>query len=329
MKCLLTLAILMFFALSTPGAALAGTSVQKLKDPAQNNSDYNAIFEEIISQGGSATSDLIALLAEKTPLDLVEAKRHWGAKVTAMNILSELSAQEALDILKDMLENSDNLSVINNAARTIGRIGGNKAYQILEDVFVNAQNLRYTQNDARLRASIAGLGLCGNKKATGLLAGVMKNPNNDEIIQIYAAGSLGLLGSQDGLDAATAGLGSTDPYIRLAATRALGLIGSPSSVPALSKLTRPDVDYVYRKSAQLSIAQIETAQLPDDNKIVYIQHQLINHPQITDFIQWGTMKLKKMNTPKAKKALEDLTTGNAPDFEALRHAAKVRAKTMT
>jgi HEAT repeat protein len=156
----------------------------------------------------------------------------------------------------------------------------------------------------------------------------MGNLGNDEMIRIYAAGSLGLLGSKDGLDVATVGLDSSDEYVRLAATRALGLIESDSAIPALKKLTRPEVDYIYRKSAELSIAQIETAQLSDDNKIVYIQHQLVNHAQITDFVQWGTLKLKHMNSAKAKKALEDLTTDNSPDFDALRHAAKVRAKTM-
>jgi len=328
MKRLLTLTILLFFGLSAPGAVLAEKSVQKLKGSVKNYSEYNAIFEEIINQGSSATPDLIALLKEPSPKNTDEAKRHWDAKVTAMSILSEINAQEALDILKDMLENSSSLSAINNAARTIGRIGGDKAYQILADVYENARNLRYKQSSERLRAVIVGLGLCGNKKAADLLTEALKNPNNDEMIRIYAAGSLGLLGSSEGFEVAAAGLNSNDPYVRLAATRALGLIGSTSAVPALSKLNRPDVDYVYRKSAQLSIAQIETAQLSDDNKIVYIQHQLVNHPQITDFVQWGTMKLKKMNTPKAKKALEDLTTDDSPDFEVLRHAAKVRAKTI-
>jgi HEAT repeat protein len=328
MKRLLTLTILLIFGLSTPGAVLAEKSVQKLKGSVKNYSEYNAIFEEIISQGSSATPDLIALLAEQAPKNANEAKRHWDAKVTAMSILSEMNAQEALDILRDMLENSDSLSAINNAARTIGRIGGNKAYNILAEVYENAQNLRYEQSSERLRAVIAGLGLCGNKKATTLLKDAMTNQGNDEMIRIYAAGSLGLLGSKAGLDVAGAGLNSNDPYIRLAATRALGLIGSTSAVPALSKLNRSNVDYVYRKSAQLSIAQIETAQLSDDNKIIYIQHQLVNHPQVTDFVQWGTLKLKQMKTPKAKKALEDLTTDDSPDFEVLRHAAKVRAKTM-
>ncbi|RJP90513.1 MAG: HEAT repeat domain-containing protein [Desulfobacteraceae bacterium] len=328
MKRLLTLTIMLLFCLSTPVAALAQKPVQKLKGAVRDFSDYNAIFEEIIDQGKTATPDLIALLKEAPPANADDANQHWNAKVTAMNILSEINAQEALDILKDMLENSGSLSAINNAARTIGRIGGNKAYKILEDVFVNAQNLRYDMSNERMRAVIAGMGLCGNKKAGRFLSEAMNNSSNDEMIRIYAAGSLGLLGSKAGLGVATAGLDSDDEYVRLAATRALGLIASSSAVPALRKLDKPDVDYVYRKAAKLSIAQIETEQLSDDNKIVYIQHQLVNHAQITDFVQWGTMRLKKMKTPKAKKALQDLTTDDSPDFKVLKHAAKMRAKTM-
>lgn len=328
MKRLLALTIMMLFGLGTPGAVLAEKPVQKLKGQFKNHSEYNAIFEEILDQGNTATPDLIALLKEAPPAAAEEAKRQWDAKVTAMNILSEINAQEALPVLKDMLENADNLSAINNAARTIGRIGGNKAYKILEDVYVNAQNSQYDMSNERLRAAIAGLGLCGNQKAVRFLSEAMENANNDEMIRIYAAGSLGLLGSKAGLGIAATGLDSDDEYVRLAATRALGLIGAVSAVPALSKLDKPDVDYVYRKAAKLSIAQIETEQLSDDNKIVYIQHQLVNHAQITDFVQWGTMRLKKMNTPEAKKALQDLTTDDAPEFRVLTHAAKMRAKTM-
>lgn len=328
MKQLLTLIVVLMFGLSAPTMVMAQRPVQKLKGQFASFAEQSAAIEEIIDQGDGATPDLIALLGEESPKDAYEARRHWDAKVTAMNILGEIKAQDALSILKDMLENSDSLSAINNAARTIGRIGGNKAYKILEEVYVNAQNFRYDQNDERLRAVIVGLGLCGNKKATPLLKEAMGNLNNDDMIRIYAAGSLGLLGSRDGLGVAAAGLNSDDPYVRLAATRALGLIGSSSAVPALSKLIRPDVDYVYRKSAQLSIVQIETEQLSDENKIAYIRNQLVNHPRITDFIQWGTQTLKKMNTPKAKKALLEIATDDAPEFEVLRNAARIRVKTM-
>lgn len=328
MKRLLPLVAVLVFSLSAHGAAMSATPSQKLKTHPRNIAEANAVIEEIIDHGDSAAPDLIAFLAEQPPAGPEAAQRHWAAKVTAMNLLGELKAQDALEPLKDILENSDSLSAINNSARTIGRIGGGKAFGILEEVYADAEKGLYDQGGERLRAVIAGLGLCGNKKAAALLKAAMENPGNDPMIRIYAAGSLGLLGSKDGLDVATEGLNASDPYVRLAAVRALGLIAAPSAVPALKKLSGANVDYVYRKSARLSIAQIETEQLTNDNKIVYIQHQLVNHPQTTEFVQWGTLRLKQMNTPKSKKALEDLTTDDAPEFEVLRHAAKIRAKTM-
>ena len=329
MKRVATLALVLIMGLSAPAAVLAEKPVEKLKSRFASQSELNAIIEEIVDQGDSATPDLIALLAEDAPKDAYTARQHWNAKVTAMNIMGETKAKESLDILQDMLENSDDLSAIYNAARTIGNIGGNRAYKILKEVYQNAENLAYQNlNDERLRAAILGMGLCGNKKAIPFLRDALENPNYSQMVRIYAAGSLGLLGSQDGLGIAQAGLSSDDPYVRLAATRALGLIGAASAIPDLNELALPEMDYVYRKSAALSIAQIETGQRSDADKVAFIRDQLIKHPRVTDFIQWGTLKLKKMNTPEAKQALLELAAEDAPEFEVLKHAAKIRAKTM-
>jgi HEAT repeat protein len=125
------------------------------------------VFEEILNQGDQAVPDLIALLQEKiSTADPDAARRHWGAKVSAMNILSEMKAGDALAVLKDMLENSEDLSAVYNAARAIGSIGGNNAFQILEEIFTNAGNFRYAENNQeRKKAAITGMGLCENKKA--------------------------------------------------------------------------------------------------------------------------------------------------------------------
>lgn len=329
MKKVSAILIFFLFGLSLSVPAMAKKPVEKLKDPVKNFTEYDARFEAILDLGISVIPDLIELLAEdEDSLNEEDAKRLWGAKVTAMNILSELNAKEALNILKDMLENSDDLSAINNAARTIGRIGGNQAFKILQEVFINAQNFQYSYNEDRKRAVIAGLGLCGNKKAAGLLLDAMSNYNNDEIIRIYAAGSLGLLGSNDGLDIATAGLTSDNPYVKLAAIRALGLIGSATSVSSLTDSTDPHIKYIYRKAAKLAVTQIEAEQLSGNDQIQFIYDQLVKHPKVTEFVLWGTMKLKKINSPGAKKVLKQLSNENAPEFAVLKHAAKMKLKTM-
>ena len=330
MKRLLTIVMISLVALSAPGALLAKTSVQKLKDPVRNMAEYDLVFEEILDQGDTAVPDLVGLLQEEVPtLNTDDAKKQWAAKVTAMNILSELKAQNSLVVLKDMLENSDNLSGINNAARTIGNIGGNNAFKILEGVLINAGASRYAANNVeRKKAAILAMGLCDNKKAVPYLMGELNDPRNDEVTRIYAAGSLGLLGVKDGLGTAEEGLNSADPYVRMAAIRAMGVIGSAASLPALKGLTGNNVDYVYRKSASAAIFQIETEQLPDGKKPAFIQQNLMKNPGSTEFVQWGTLKLKKLGTPAAKKALLEMAAQNDPDHGVLKSAAKARAKRM-
>jgi HEAT repeat protein len=330
MKWFLAITLILIFALTGPASLLAKSSVQKLKDPVTKFAEYDLVFEEILDQGDQAVPDLIALLQEQiTTSDPDQARRHWGAKVSAMNILSELKAKDALAVLKEMLENSDDLSAIYNSARAIGSIGGNNAYQILEAVFIAAGSFRYAENNQeRKKAAITGMGLCENKKATPYLIAEMNNVNSDEVTRIYAAGSLGLLGVADGLSVATAGLGSNDEYVRMAAVRALGIIGSTSSISNLTPLMASNASYVYRKNAKVAIFQIETAQQPDDKKVEFIQKQLMKDPKTTELVQWGTYKLKKINSPAAKKALEDMTLLDGEDFATLKQAAKVRAKTM-
>ncbi len=330
MKWLLAITVILIFTLTTTSPLSAKSSVQKLKDPVTKFAEYDAVFEEILDQGDGAVPDLMVLLTEPiTSSDPETARRHWAAKVSAMNLLSELKAKDALPILKELLENSDDLSAIYNSARAIGNIGGNHAFQILETVFVNAGSFRYAQNNQeRKKAAITGMGLCENKKAIPYLMAELNNPNSDEITRIYAAGSLGLLDVTQGLSVASAGLESQDDYVRLAAVRALGVIGDNSSMDPLNKLLDPDTPFVYRKSAKVAIFQIQTKQLPEADKVRFIQTQLMKHPETTDFVQWGTLKLKKINTPAAKKALEELSALDGPEYITLKNAAKLRAKTM-
>jgi HEAT repeat protein len=328
MKRFSAITLILIFALTLPATLLAKSSVQKLKDPVTKYAEYDLVVEEILNQGDQAVLDLIALLQEKiTTTDPDEAKRQLGAQVCAMNLLGELKAKDALAVLKQLLENEDNLSAVYNSARTIGSIGGNNAFQILEEVFVNAGSLRYADNnEERKKAAITGMGLCENKKAIPYLIAEMNNVNSDEVTRIYAAGSLGLLGVADGLSVATSGLGSNDEYVRMAAVRALGIIGSTSSISDLTPLL--DSTYVYKKNAKVAIFQIETAQLPDDKKVDFILKQLMKDPKTTELVQWGTFKLKKINTSSSKNALESMSLLEGEDFATLKQAAKVRAKTM-
>ena len=302
--------------------------VNKLKEPANSSEENNEQVEEILAMKDLAIPDLIALLSEEMENDPEKSKQQWSAKVTAMNILSELKAEEALPVLKAMLETSDSVSAINNSARTIGRIGGENAFIILDQVLSNTQNSMYTFNNERRKAVIAALGLCENRKAVPLLMEELENRSNDLMLQIYAGGSLALLGRNDGLPVVTEALSSDDGNIRLAATRALGLIGAQSSVSSLNSLTKSENKYIYRKAARLSLIQIEEKNLTADKKTAYIREQLIRNHGLTEILQWGTLRLKKINTNDSKNALLNLSGLSSPDSAALKHAAKMRLMTM-
>jgi hypothetical protein len=109
-------AALILLILTVPFAALAGSSVSKLKH-AGSPSEYGAIFEEILDQGDASVNELLALLKEEVPAaDPAAMEKDWAARVTAMNLLGEMKSQSALNLLGDMLENSDNVSAIYNPA---------------------------------------------------------------------------------------------------------------------------------------------------------------------------------------------------------------------
>lgn len=321
--------ILLLLILAMPVAAAAKSDVEKLKDPVNHPREAIHRMAAVLYQGDAAVDDLIALLRETPSLvDPSADQRLWAAKVTAMNILGELKAQKVLGLLQEILEYAEDPSAITNAARTIGNIGGSRAFASLKQVLQNARKDRYTNNEERKRAVILALGLCEDKRAIPLLIDELNNLNNVQRTRIYAAGSLGLLGNVKGLDVATSGLDSDDPYVYVAALRALGLIGSPASVPALIRKTAPDVSYFERKTAGLALVQIRTAQLTGDEQVEYLFSQILANPRTTEFIQWGTLKLKKLNTPGARKALQRLADEDSEDFSDAKHAAKMRLKTM-
>lgn len=316
---------LLILGLAAPAVLHGAVPAQRLKGRFASAAEQQAVILEIVDQGPRATADLMALLREEAPLDPQAAMQQWQGKVSAMNLLGELRAQESLDLLGGMLQRADTPSAIHNSARTIGRIGGAKAFRILAAAY---RANRSAQRPERLRAVLAGLGLCGDKRAIPMLKEALANHGLDVVIRVYAAGSLGLLGSQDGLEVATLGLKSEDPDVRLASTRALGLIGAPYSIEELSQLARPEADFVSRKTAQLAIAQIETEQLPDADKPAHLRQLLLDHPRSTETIQWGTDRLKRLGSPAAKKALQELAALEGADQRALKGAAMLRAKTM-
>ncbi|MBU2488391.1 MAG: HEAT repeat domain-containing protein [Proteobacteria bacterium] len=303
--------------LCLPAMASAGPAVAKLKGPAAQTDQYGAIFEEVLAEGDAAVADLLALL---------EGPEALAAKVTAMNLLGELKAKDALEALAGILETSDNASLIVNAARAMGEIGGNRAFKLLADALDGANANRQADSATVKKAAILGLGLTGDKKAVNLLLAELDDYNNDEIVRIYAAGSLGLLGSDAGLDTATAGLDSADPSVRLASLRALGLIASAGSEAALDELAGPGSKFVVRNAARLALVQVKAARMGNGEKVGFLKDNLLGNPRASELVAWGTRELARTASKDAKDALKEMAGKQGPEYSALRRAARIKGR---
>ncbi|MCP3944271.1 MAG: hypothetical protein GY710_22725 [Desulfobacteraceae bacterium] len=312
-----------------PPISFAKGEVSRLKENFSSLEQYRNVIEDIADQGDSAVLELIELANEKTwTKSAKQIRKNRNAKVTALNLLGEIASASALDTLEQILIYSDNPSLIINSARAIGNTGGKKSFKILKKALRGANKGIYSRSNKIKQASIIAIGLCGDKRGIKLLRKELNNPDNSEITLIYTAGSLGLLGENEGFDIAAKGLKSLTPRIRLSSIRALGIIDTVSSEKLIEPFTFFDVKMTYKKTARLSMAQLECNKASKDKKAEMIQNYLTSNPKTTDFIQWGTRKLKKMNTDKSREILQDFSRLEAPKYSLLRHAAKIKLKTL-
>ena len=149
--------------------------------------------------------------------------------------------------------------------------------------------------------------------------------NNDDLIRVCAAGSLGLLGDQSGLQVALKGTDSTDPQLRLRSIEMIGAIGAPSAVKQLEEIINSHAPYVYKVAAKTSMMMIEAHQLSDQELIKYLTENLVKFHRMAAFVWWGTSRLKALNTEESRKALQFLTEAEEP---FLRDTARLKLQTM-
>ncbi len=318
--------VILALLLVLPAAAFAGSPVSRLKDTFTSYNAYEDALEAIVDQGAAAIPELMAIAGQDAPADPAAALAHHRARATAIQLLGDQNAVAALPLLTQILRTSTDVSAVNNAARAIARMGGASAYKILADTLALVNKSPDALFVERKKAVIVGLGLVGDKKAIPLLTAELNNAKNSLLVRIYAAGSLGLLGRQDGKALVTAALDSADPNVRLAAIRALGLIGSSTSTADLSSFTIPQEHRVIRQAAMLALSQIKAHGQPEASRAAFIKQEIMRNFGAADFVQWGTMSLKRMNTAEARQALKDMSGLTAPDYQHLRRAARLRMK---
>ncbi|MCI5157088.1 MAG: HEAT repeat domain-containing protein [Candidatus Electrothrix sp. AUS1_2] len=301
--------------------------IQQPENPVEEiNAEKLQSVDEMLEHGEKAVPALIKILQTRAASpSSTESLEEWRHTVNVMDMLAEWKAEQALDVLNQMVTTSDDLSAIYNAARTIGKIGGNTAFTTLTAVLTEPDNPQDENVTHRKRAAILGLGLCGNTKAVPLLIQEMQDKENDDLIRVCAAGSLGLLGDQSGLQIALEGTDSTDPEIRLRSIEMLGAIAAPSAVEHLEGIINSQAPYVYKLAAKTSMMMIEAQQLSDQEQIKYLSENLVKFHRITAFVWWGTSRLKALNTEESRKVLQALTKAEEP---FLRDTARLKLQTM-
>ncbi|MBI5843443.1 MAG: HEAT repeat domain-containing protein [Deltaproteobacteria bacterium] len=310
-----------------PALAPAASPVSRLKDPATRHADADSILEQILDQGAGAVPELTTMAGQASSGSDVESfQRSHRARVTAITLLGDMNAASAIPTLAAIVKSSGEVSAINNAARSMGRMGGAAAYAALSGILAYVNQAPDALAFERKKAVIMALGLCGEKAAVNVLLAELNNTKNAMLVRIYAAGSLGLLGNKAGLALATSGLDSNEPAIIMAAIRALGAIGSSSSIADLTPFTAKQENRTFRMAAMLSISQIKAAALAETQKAAFIKQELTRNFGSSEYIHWGTGALKRMKSAEAKKALEGLAGITSPDFKMLRAAARLRMK---
>ena len=256
--------------------ANGNTAVQKLEAPTEGfNAEELQSVDEMLKHGEKAVPALIKILQTRAASpSSTESMAEWGHTVTVMEMLAEWKAEQALNVLNQILTTSDDLSAIYNAARTVGKIGGNTAFTTLTAVLAEADNPQDENTTHRKRAAILGLGLCGNTQAVPLLIQEMQDEKNDDLIRVCAAGSLGLLGDQSGLKIALEATDSADPQLKLRSIEMIGAIGAPSAFKKLEDIINSQAPYVYKLAAKTSMMMIEAQQLADQEQIKYLTENL-------------------------------------------------------
>lgn len=312
-----------------PAASWAQTDVQRLRGSFRTFAQWQQTVEDITETGEAAVPGLLALLKQGSAgKTLVEERQDKNAKVAALTIIGELGTLTALDDLETILTGSESSSLMFNTARAIGNIGRGNTFLRLKRILHQANLEKYQQNQRVKQAAIIAMGLCEDQRGIEILTEELHNRNNDALTIVFAGGSLGLLGSAEGLPMAKEGLNATEPEVRLAAIRALGLIPSQDCDNLLQPYTTSDTKMVFRKTASLSLAQQQCRSLGADERADLIKTYIDQNVGVNDFIQWGTRALKKINSTKSITILEEFAQRKEETQAPLRHAARMKLLTL-
>jgi HEAT repeat protein len=216
-----------------------------------------------------------------------------------VRLLGEPKVKEAVPNLLEQLQKTENTSSILVTTYTLGQIQDARVIPILLDMASPAM-----KNPVRRRASIITLGLFGDRSLIPILEETLKDES--EILRVFAAGSLGLLGSDKGLSIALMASQSEDFSIRMHAVQALGLIGSRTVLAYLNEMLKRNPKKVEREAIELAIFQINMKDLSNDERITGIKNKLLAIIKPTVSTRWCLDELARVGGPTARMILDQV-----------------------
>ncbi len=214
-----------------------------------------------------------------------------------------VSSENISWMAKDMNKflRNENKEVRKQAIEIVGKIGSK----------ANAKNLRWiAENEPdimnRCKAVVA-FGLCARENAKEYLRFVLNDINNETILRVHAAESLGNIGDGSGYELAVECLDSKDWMLRQFGIRALGKIGRMESIEVLKeKLTNGEIgDSETRKTILL----IELNQYKDLNGKMQLLNEKLKgeDPYLRKMSAW--IMIRQMGA-EGKKTLESAASDN-------------------
>lgn len=235
-------------------------------------------------------------------------------QIESIRLMGEFKSKGSVPSLIKYLNSADTNRKKKKAMFALGRIRDKKATPPLLKI---ASAL--SENPSNRRSAIIALGLLGDEKAISVLEGILND--DDELLQIFAAGSLGLLGSEKGISIASKGLNSLDPSIRLHSIQALGLIGNAESLDMLDNVFIGKPSLVEKQTIQMSKFMISINRISKDSKIKSIKNKINDIDKSTALSRWCTNELHHIGGPHAKKALVEIIESH-PSKQIRSHAER-------
>ncbi len=219
-----------------------------------------------------------------------------SVRMEVIRLIGELRVRQVLAELLNILKTTNDTRTIVIVSYAIGQIQDYRATPTLRYMASSQEN-----NIVKRRSAIIALGLLGDSKAIPTLEEILNEES--ELLRIFAAGSLGLLGSDFGLKVALSSSDSLDHSERMHAIQALGLIGSDKSYDKLSMLLQKNPDMIQRQSVELSKFQIKLHSLALKERVEAIKNKLLSAKESSALTRWGIDELGKIEKEDAESAL--------------------------